>query len=397
MSDNITQHPRIESNRIAGIQAPIIPIVGELTQANPGTISLGQGVVSYGPPSKAIEYLSTFAAKPDNHKYKLVQGIPELLTAIQTKLSNENGIIVEAKKQVVVTAGSNMGFNNAILAIADPGDEIILPAPFYFNHEMAISMANCIPKIVSTDEKHQLDLDTIEAAITPRTRAIVTISPNNPSGVVYSESSLRAVNELCRERGLYHICDEAYEYFTYDEASHFSPGALPNASEHTISLFSLSKAYGFASWRIGYMVIPPHLLAAVKKIQDTILICPPVISQYGALGALESGKAFWEPKIKALASVRQMVMDELSALEGDASIAPAQGAFYFLVKLPHKADALEVIKHLVTKRRVAAIPGSAFGLRDACYIRIAYAALPYDDLKEGIQRFVTGIRSFPIN
>ncbi len=389
-----SSNPHVESTRVACIQAPIIPIVGELTHANPGTISLGQGVVSYGPPPQSHEYINTFAANPNNHKYQLVQGIPELLSAIQDKLSNENAIVVEGKKQVVVTAGSNMAFNNAILAIADPGDEIILPAPYYFNHEMAISMANCTPRIVPTDEAHQLDYDAIEAAITSRTKAIVTISPNNPSGVVYSTSSLRAINELCRSRSLYHISDEAYEYFTYDGAKHFSPGSLPNASDHTISLYSLSKAYGFASWRIGYMVIPRHLLPAIKKIQDTILICPPVISQHAALGALEAGKTFWDPKIKALAAVRQMVTKELTALEGTASIAPAQGAFYFLVKLPHNADPLDVIKHLITRHQVAAIPGSAFGLRDACYLRIAYAALPFNDLQEGIQRFVEGIHSF---
>ena len=262
----------LSSRRIAEVQAPVIPIVGELTQANPGTISLGQGVVAYPPPQEAMDAISQFAAQSQNHKYKLVQGIPELLTAIESKLQQENKIHVEAQEQVVVTAGSNMGFNNAVLAIADPGDEIILPAPFYFNHEMAIRMANCIPRVVPTDAKYQLDLDRLTAAITPRTKAIVTISPNNPSGAIYSRECLIEINHLCRDRGIYHISDEAYEYFTYDEASHFSPGSLDGASAHTISLFSLSKAYGFASWRIGYMVIPPPLMAPIKKIQDTILI-----------------------------------------------------------------------------------------------------------------------------
>ena len=125
-----------------------------------------------------------------------------------------------------------------------------------------------------------------EAAITPRTRAIVTISPNNPSGAVYPKATLAAVNALCSERGIYHISDEAYEYFVYDGAEHFSPASLPGATEHTISLYSFSKAYGFASWRIGYMVIPEALTVAVRKAQDTILICPPVVSQHAALGAL---------------------------------------------------------------------------------------------------------------
>lgn len=382
------------SNRVTAIQSPVIPIVGELTQANPGTISLGQGVVSYPPPQEAINKIQDFEAKRENHKYKLVQGIPELLSAIQSKLSQENQIQIEAKAQVVVTAGSNMGFNNAILAIADPGDEIILPTPYYFNHEMAIELASCTAITVPTNKEHQLDINLLKTAITPKTKAIVTVSPNNPSGAIYSKASLIAVNELCRERGIYHISDEAYEYFTYEGCQHFSPGSIPGASGHTISLFSLSKAYGFASWRIGYMVIPPHLLPATKKIQDTILICPPVISQYAAWGAMEAGNAFWAPKIQALSESRKMVLNELKSLDEYATIAPALGAFYFLVKLRQKADPMDVIKYLIEEHKVAAIPGTAFGLTDACYLRIAYAALPIEPLKEGIGRFESGIRAF---
>jgi len=382
------------SKRITGVQSPVIPIVGELTQANPGTISLGQGVVSYAPPQEAINKIQDFEAKKENHKYKLVQGIPELLNAIQSKLSRENQINIEATRQVVVTAGSNMGFNNAILAIADPGDEIILPTPYYFNHEMAIEMASCKAIAVPTDTEHQLDLNLLEAAITSKTKAIVTVSPNNPSGAIYSKACLTAVSELCQKRGIYHISDEAYEYFTYEGCEHFSPGSIPGASEHTISLFSLSKAYGFASWRIGYMVIPPQLLPAIKKIQDTILICPPVVSQYAAWGALDVGNPFWAPKIQDLSKARTMVLGELRSLDDYATIAPALGAFYFLVKLHQKTDPMNVIEYLVKQHKVAAIPGTAFGLTDDCYLRIAYAALPIEPLKEGIGRFVSGIRAF---
>jgi aspartate/methionine/tyrosine aminotransferase len=128
--------------------------------------------------------------------------------------------------------------------------------------------------------------ELIEAAITPRTKAVVTVSPNNPTGAVYPESALREVNRICRERGVYHIHDEAYEYFTYGNARHFSPGSIAGSADHTISIFSLSKSYGFASWRIGYQVIPDHLFGAVNKVQDTVLICPPVVSQYAAVGAM---------------------------------------------------------------------------------------------------------------
>src|SRR5262249_18275058 len=156
--------------------------------------------------------------------------------------------------------------------------ELVLQVPYYFNHEMAITMASCQPVLVPADSNYQLQPKLIRAAITKRTKAVVTVSPNNPTGAVYPEDALREVNQLCRDHGIYHIHDEAYEYFTYNGARHFSPGSIPGAEAYTISLYSLSKAYGFASWRIGYMVAPNHLIEAINKIQDTILICAPVIS-----------------------------------------------------------------------------------------------------------------------
>jgi aspartate/methionine/tyrosine aminotransferase len=265
----------INPTRMRSVQSPIIPVVGELIRQNPGTISLGQGVVYYNPPKEAFTKITEFLEQPDNHKYKAVEGIPQLQQAIAAKLKADNKIEINEKNCIVVTAGSNMGFTNAILAITNAGDEIIIQSPYYFNHEMAAVMANCRPVIVATDENYQLKIDAIKAAITPKTKAIVTISPNNPTGAVYPPEALREVNEICHQNNIYHISDEAYEYFTFDGVKHCSPASFPDSSNYTISLFSLSKAYGFASWRIGYMVIPEHLLVSVRKIQDTILICPP--------------------------------------------------------------------------------------------------------------------------
>ncbi|MDB6040655.1 MAG: Aspartate aminotransferase, partial [Verrucomicrobiales bacterium] len=257
-----SQAPFLESRRLGAVQKPIIPVVASLIRENPGTISLGQGVVSWGPPPEVAESLSRFWTDPENHKYKPVQGIPALIEAIQEKLAHENQIQV-SRQNIFVTAGGNLAFTNALLAIADPGDEIVLQTPYYFNHEMAVTMASCIPVLVPTDEQFQLQPNLIRSAITPKTKAVVTISPNNPTGAVYPETHLREVNAMCRERGIYHIHDEAYEYFTYDRTPHFSPGSIQGSTNFTISLFSLSKAYGFASWRIGYMTVPDQLIEAV--------------------------------------------------------------------------------------------------------------------------------------
>lgn len=379
------------SLRMQSVQTPIIPVVGELIRAHPGTISLGQGVAYYGPPLEAAQSIQTFLADPENHKYKLVQGIPELLGAIEKKLTTENGIDL-AGRRIVVTAGANMGFVNAILAITDPGDEIILNLPYYFNHEMAITIADCKAVCVPADENYQLQPEAIEAAMTERTRAVVTISPNNPTGAVYPEETLRTVNEICRRRGIYHISDEAYEYFTYDGACHFSPGSIEGSSDHTISLFSLSKAYGFASWRIGWMVIPEHLFEPVRKIQDTILICPPVVSQWAAAGAMGAGRAYCQDKLKVTTAIRQLVLNRLREIDNFVTVPDARGAFYLLLRVHTDMAPMELAQRLIEEHRVAVIPGCTFGIQDQCLLRLAYGALQKDTATVGIDRLVHGLK-----
>lgn len=381
------------SARMRAVQAPVIPIIGELIRATPGTISLGQGIVSYGPPRAALDAAAAFGGTLEDHRYGPVEGLPVLLDVLGEKLARENGIDVARDRRVIVTAGGNMAFLNAVLAIADPGDEIILSTPFYFNHDMAIVMAGCRTVAVPTDDQYQLQPDAIRAAITPRTRAVVTVSPNNPSGAVYDEARLREVNAICRTHGLYHVNDEAYEYFLYDGTPHFSPGAMDEGRGHTISLYSLSKAYGFASWRIGYMVAPAALFEAINKIQDTNLICPAHVSQVAAAAALRVGRAHSAPHAAALAEVRDLVRRELDTL-GDLVITPpSAGAFYFLLKVRTPLDAFALAERLILEHRVAAIPGSAFGLTDGCYLRVSYGALDRSSVAEGVSRLVQGIRT----
>lgn len=386
-----------ESLRLRATQSPIIPVIADLIRAHPGTISLGQGVVGYGPPPRAFAAIDHFHADPANHKYQPVAGIAPLLGAIEQKLLAENRIRVGGAhgNRLMVTAGGNQAFMNAVLAIADPGDEFILPTPYYFNQEMAITMVNCRPVLVPTDANCQLDVTALRAAITPRTRAIVTVSPNNPSGAVYPAEALRAVNALCAERGIYHISDEAYEYFTYDGAEHFSAASLPGSAAHTISLFSLSKSYGFASWRIGWMVFPDELEPAMRKIQDTLLICPPVISQFAAVGALAAGAAYVREKLGAIAEVRALVARELGGLTADGvcEVPHSQGAFYFLLRVQSDQPPLALAEKLIRQHAVAVIPGNAFGLDHGCHLRVAYAALAKDTVAEGAGRLARGLRA----
>ena len=381
-----------ESIRMQQVQSPIIPVVGDLIRRNPGTISLGQGVVHYGPPQQALGQMAPFFSDPENHKYKPVGGIPSLVEVIEEKLRIENGITVRPRCRVVVTAGGNMAFVNAVLAITDPCDEIILLTPYYFNHEMAVGMADCLPVLVQTDDNYQLQIDAIENAITARTRAVVTISPNNPTGAVYPEESIRAVNEICRRHGIYHINDEAYENFTYGGVKHFSPGSIDGSEENTISLFSLSKAYGFASWRIGYMVIPEHLYSAIRKIQDTILICPPVISQYAALGALQAGSSYCRRMMSSFEEVRKLALAEFDRISSICAVPQADGAFYFMIKVHTDLEPMDLVERLVRDYHVAVIPGMTFGLLNGCFLRVAYGALNKETVAEGIGRLARGLK-----
>jgi aspartate/methionine/tyrosine aminotransferase len=380
------------SGRMQAVQSPIIPIVGKMIRDHPGTISLGQGVVHYGPPQQALDGASEFLKNPQN-KYDAVDGISDLHSALEQKLRNENGIETAGHSRIFVTAGANMGFMNAVFAVADPGDEIIILKPYYFNHEMAICMASAKPVAVETDDNFQPDLDAIRRAITSRTRAIITISPNNPTGAVYDESTLRNLNTLCRERDLYHITDEAYEYFTYEDAGHFSPGSIQDGRDHTISLFSFSKAYGFASWRIGYMVLPEHLYLPVQKVQDTILICPSLISQAAAVGAIAAGSSYCTSYVREMSTVRDLVLGELDRIRNVCSIPPSKGAFYFLLHLDTSMDPMDLVTRLIEEYGVAAIPGTTFGMGKGCYLRVSYGALEKETVAIGIGRLVQGIRN----
>lgn len=379
------------SERAAEVQLPIIPTVAGWIAETPGTISLGQGVVHYGPPRSALEAIPEFLGAFPHHRYVPDAGLPELRKAFEGKLRTENGIDAPHERRIYVTAGANQAFLNAILAICDPGDEVILLVPYYFNHEMAIRLASAVPVGVPTDRRLQPDLAAIEAAITKRTRAVVTVSPNNPTGAVYPAETLSAIHGLCRERGIYHISDEAYEYFTYEGARHFSPGSL--GGEHAISLFSFSKAYGMASWRVGVLVAPEHLHDGLMKIQDTVVVCAPAISQFVALGSLREGRSYCNSHLPVLSRVRGEIFARLSDIPGLVTVPPALGAFYLFAGVNTDTPAIRLTERLVREHKVAVIPGETFGATAGCWLRIAYGSLRGETVVEGIDRLVNGLRS----
>jgi aspartate/methionine/tyrosine aminotransferase len=214
---------------------------------------------------------------------------------------------------------------------------------------------------------------------------------------VYHEQDLRAVNALCARHGLFHFSDEAYEHFTFDGARHFSPGSIAGAAGHTLTFHSLSKAFGLASWRIGYVVYPADLAQTMSKVQDTNQICAPVVSQLMAVQALKAGRAWLAPRLAALGKVRSRVHDLLATLGERVEFARTQGAFYVLMKLPGVSDGLAFSRAMVSRHRVAAIPGFAFGFSDtaaANYQRLSFGALDENSAAQGVERFIAAVHDW---
>ncbi|MBM3843275.1 MAG: aminotransferase class I/II-fold pyridoxal phosphate-dependent enzyme [Verrucomicrobia bacterium] len=385
------------SHRLEVVQSPIIPVLADLLRAHPDAISLGQGIVGYAPPPTVAERLARVGSDPALHRYQPVAGLPELTAALADWMARRHGVPVGPAhgNRLLVTAGGNNAFYAALLAATEPGDEVILPTPYYFNHEMAVTMAGCRPVTVSTDAACQLDPAALAAAVTPRTRVIITVSPNNPTGAVYPAATLRVVNALCASRGLYHFSDEAYAEFVHEGPPHHAPASDPGTAAHTVSLHSLSKAFGFAGWRIGWLVCPAALEAPLRKIQDTLLICPPVISQHAALGALTAGPDWIAAQLGPLRENRTHFQATLAGLAADGlcTLPPAAGAFYFLPDLRTPLAPLTVAERLIREHGVAVVPGSAFGCTAGCRLRIAYGALDPARLPEALARLTRGFRA----
>ncbi|MEY3544483.1 MAG: Aminotransferase class-I [Cyanobacteriota bacterium] len=384
--------PAAPARRLEQVQQPVIPVMGELICQTPGTLSLGQGMVSWGPPPQVHQAVAAALQQSDPglDRYGPVAGSEALREALGLWLKREQGVDL-SESTLLITAGSNMAFNAVVQVLCDPGDELILPVPYYFNHEMAIRLAGGTP--IAVEAGVVPDPERLAAAITPRTRAIVTISPNNPSGAVFPPDVLAAINRLCAKRGLLHISDEAYALFSYGGESVWSPGSGAGSGSHTITLGSLSKSHGMAGWRIGWAVVPQILMADLAKVQDTILIHPPQLNQQAALGALAAGADWCRGQIQGLATRRQQVLDALSQPAVPwRLLAQPDGAFYALLQLESMLSSDQAMEQLIRQHRVALVSGSSFGLSGCC-LRLSYGMLGPAELSKALERLVAGLWS----
>jgi aspartate/methionine/tyrosine aminotransferase len=389
------------------VLTPVIPQISALVRATPGCLSLAQGMVSWGPPAAVAGVLATAAQAgpdPELHRYGAMAGDAALLDAIGRALTaadRPGGALDLTGAELLVTAGSNMAFNAIAQVITDPGDAVILPLPYYFNHAMAVQLAGGVA--VPVDAGLIPDPERLAAAITPRTRAIVTISPNNPSGVVMPREVLEAINRLCARRGLFHLHDEAYEHFVHGAVPNWSPGSLPGAGAHTVSLFSLSKAYGMAGWRLGFAVVPAQLMAGLAQVQDTVLICPPRLTQRAAVAALAAGRSWCQPRVAALGVLQQQLMAAVAGARAAGLpvrlLAQPDGAFYGLLALEADAsaqlqqrgiNARALMRILASEHGVACVSGDAFGLAGHS-LRLSTGMVDAVLLAQALERLFGGI------
>lgn len=356
-------------------------------------------MVAWGPPPGVRQAVLAALEAADHRldRYGPVQGEEPLLEAVRRELTDVRGLDLGGS-DLLVTAGSNMAFSAIAQVLCDPGDEVLLPLPFYFNHAMAIRLAGGVPVPVAAGLVP--DPERLAAAITSRTRAIVTISPNNPSGVVTPPAVLAAINGLCERHGLLHVSDEAYADFVHGPVAHRGPGRLPGSGGHTASLFSLSKAYGMAGWRVGYAAVPRQLMGALAKVQDTVLISPPQVSQRAALAALHAGPVWCRPRIAALGDRRHQLLAAVTAARAGGLdvelLGPPDGAFYGLLRFSCRLGGLRLMERLVLEHGVAALPGESFGLPAAGgqgVLRLSYGMLGAADLKEALGRLFRGLEA----
>lgn len=370
-------------------EAPIVKLIAD-SNVPSDVVDLGQGVPFYGPPREAIRAAAGALDKESGFKYSPDAGKASLRQTIAEKLASENSVDADSDNNIMVTAGANQAFVNAILCLTRPGDHVLVLSPYYFNHVMAVELAGCKPVIVDTDSDFQPLVECIGRCITKRVRAMVLVSPNNPTGAVYSKDALREIGALCAENDLYLITDETYEHFVYDDAKHVSALELDKSIEYTISLFSFSKSYGMSGYRIGYAVFPKHIYTEMLKVQDTVTICAPSPLQIAAEAAMKLGAAYPRQFIPRIEKARKIFIERLAGFDF-VEMPVTKGSYYFMLRLKTKKSDWDIAKRLIEEHGVITIPGQVFGAKYPA-LRIAYANVDESLAAKGASRLTRGLK-----
>ena len=319
-------------------------------------------------------------------KYTPNAGIPELRQAIADKLAADNGLTYRAG-QVVVSNGAKHACYNAILATCQPGDEVIIPAPYWVSYPDMVRLVGAEPVIVHTSERNAWKMrpEDFENAMTPRTKMLIMNSPGNPTGSIYTREELEAIVNVAAEEDIYVLSDEIYEKLVYDDAKHVSIASLSKeAYDLAITINGFSKSYAMTGWRLGYLAAPDAVARAVDSIQSHTSSNPSSFSQYGALAALKGDQQPLADMREEFDMRRNYMFDRLSKISNVTAVKP-QGAFYILVNISQLGlTSQNFADRLLSKANVAVVPGAAFG--DDRTVRFSYAT-SLDVIKKGLDRF----------
>ncbi|ANT64575.1 pyridoxal phosphate-dependent aminotransferase [Prosthecochloris sp. CIB 2401] len=354
-------------------------------------VSLSAGEPDFPTPNFVNE-AGIAAIKAGFTRYTQNSGIPELKAAIQAKLSRENGLCYDAS-EIIVSNGGKQTLINAILALVEEGDEVIIPAPYWVSFPEMVRLAGGTPVTVTCtgETGYKMTPEQLEAAITPNTKALIINSPSNPSGAVYSEQEVRALMQVLEGKGIFVISDEMYDRITYGREP-FSPGMVDSMRDWVIVSNGVSKTYSMTGWRIGYLAGPEWLIKACDKIQSQTTSNPNSIAQKAAVAALQGDQSIVEERRKEFQKRRDYMYKALNEIPGVQAALP-EGAFYIFPSVKGVLGktlggnvmntSADVAEYLLLEHNVATVPGDAFGSPEN--LRLSYAA-SIDELKIAVER-----------
>jgi aminotransferase len=292
-----------------------------------GLINLASGTPDFAPPAFVLDAMVD-SLRSGKLQYTAWSGMPALRRAIATKLRRENDLEIDPDGEVLVTAGAQEALMTVLMTLLDPGDEVLIADPHYGVYSRAATIAGgrMIPVPTTLEEGFVPTVAAVSAALTPRSKAIVLVSPSNPTGAVFGRDALEALVRLAHERDLLLISDEIYEHYVFDDAQHVSVATLPGARERTITINSLSKGYALTGVRLGYVVAPPAFIHAMLPFHHAMTICAPITAQHGAAAALEADRSWFVPILAEYDRRREAWMAALD--EAGTRYLRPRGAYY---------------------------------------------------------------------
>jgi aspartate/methionine/tyrosine aminotransferase len=350
-------------------------------------ISLGQAIPGFPAAPGIVEAARTALEEADTHRYSPDAGMPALREAIASVLARDRNVSIDPHSDLIITTGGNQAFLLALLTLLEPGDRVLLPSPYFLNHEMAVRIAGGIPVEVPLTEEsgYQLRLRDLEPFLKQPARALVVVSPNNPTGAVFDCDELCRVGVAMAERDITLLADDTYQDYVYAGARHLSLASVPTLRGQVLLTCSYSKTYSITGWRLGFLAGPPDFIREAMKVQDSMVICAPVIAQKAVLGALREPPDELKRRLSLLDQRRRFLATRLSQIPR-LQWCPTEGAFFAFVRVEGCADSQGLALDVLHSAHVLTIPGRAFGKHGEGCLRLSYGSVDLPDLEEACRR-----------